>query len=117
MGMYKNTFVGPCIKIKNPTRTTTRGGERCPKGDCKNHKQESMSEKFCGKCGSKVERYSIHQPLSIFQLLDNQLHSLEVYLVISYLDVYYIISITKLHLDVRKAFCEKLLNHFSRLQR
>ena len=31
-----------------------------------------MESSFCPKCGSKVEQFIIHQPLSIFQLLDNE---------------------------------------------
>ncbi len=55
MGVDYNIYVGPYIVVHNPLKASTEEYHSCPTENCNNHKIP-ISDGFCSKCGSKIQR-------------------------------------------------------------
>lgn len=55
MGVDYNVYAGPYIVVFNPLKDSTEEFYSCPNKKCNNH-NKPISDEFCSKCGTKIER-------------------------------------------------------------
>jgi len=74
MGIDRNNFYGPYMRIWLPDQEYSYSMKTCPSVDCIKHKTY-ISEKYCSKCGCEVIelKYSETHQVNLHEFLEEEL--------------------------------------------